>query len=105
MRSFAILLLGLLAAGPAAAAPAFPDTPNLPNMKGTVDAWTPAMLEKARHAATKAGYRPVAVQFVQDGNVFLTADRGDQVYDLVLTRAGKLYASSGTPEQAAAPAG
>ncbi len=73
-------------------------TATLPDMKGTVDAWTPAMLDKARHAAITAGYRPNAVEFVQDGNVFLTAARKNGVYGVLLTRSGKFFASNGIPK-------
>jgi hypothetical protein len=98
MRSAAIIILLIGAAAPVSAA-------SLPDFKGTVDASTPTMIDKARHAAHEAGYQPIAVQFVQDGNVFLTATRGHQVYGVVLTRSGKFYASNGIPEPASSPAG
>ena len=100
MRPAAIVILLISAATPVSAA-----TFTLPELKGTVDASTPAMIDKARHAARAAGYQPTAVQFVQDGNVFLTATRDNQVYGVVLTRAGKFYASNGIPERASSPAG
>lgn len=96
MRSAIIALLTILGTSAASA------TSPSPDMKGTVDAWTPAMLDKARLAATAAGYHPSAVEFVQDGNVFLTADRGEEVYGVLLTKSGKFFASNGIPETPAA---
>ena len=55
------------------------------------------MLSKARRAAMAAGYHSVAVEFVQDGNVFLTAEHGNEIYGIVLTKSGKLFASNGIP--------
>ena len=100
MRQTAFVILLMIGATPVSAA-----TTTLPDLRGTVDAWTPAMIAKARHATLNAGYRPTAIEFVQDGNVFLTATRNDQVYGVTLTRSGKLFASNGIPELAASPAG
>lgn len=100
MRHTAFIFLLAVTAAPASAA-----TFALPDFKGTVDASTPAMIDKARRAAREAGYQPVAVEFVQDGNVFLTATRDDRVYGVVLTRAGRFYASNGIPESPKNPAG
>ena len=100
MRNTTIALLAALVVVPASASAA-----TLAAMKGTVDAWSPPMLGKAHSAAKAAGYHPVAVQFVQDGNVFLTAERGDEIYGVVVTRSGKLFASNGVPEIAIGSAG
>ena len=100
MRNATIAFLAALAAVPAS-----PATATLPNMNGTVDAWTPAMLTNARRAAVAAGYHPVAVEFVQDGNVFLTAERGNEIYGVVLTSSGRLLASDGLPKTAVGPTG
>ena len=98
MRTATVAIVVLIAAGPASAAP-------LPDFNGTVDAWTPGMIAKARHSAENAGYHPSAVEFVQDGNVFLNATRASQVYEITFARSGKLFVSTGTPETAPAPAG
>jgi hypothetical protein len=92
MRNAIIVFLTILGINAAGATTALPD------MKGTVDAWTPAMLDKARDAAMNAGYHPTAVEFVQDGNVFLTAVRNNEVYGVLLTKSGKFFASNGIPE-------
>jgi hypothetical protein len=91
MRTATIVFSAILGAHVASA------TANLPDMKGTVDAWTPALLDKARHAAMSAGYHPSAIEFVQDGNVFLTAARDNKVYGVLFTKSGKFFASNGIP--------
>ena len=99
MRITTIAIVVLIATGPSATAAPLPD------FKGTVDAWTPAMIARARYSAENAGYRPTAVEFVQDKNVFLTATRANQIYEITLTRSGKLFVSTGTPEPEVAPVG
>ncbi|HXR94772.1 MAG TPA: hypothetical protein VN718_02775 [Rhizomicrobium sp.] len=74
------------------------------DFRGTVDEVTPAQLEHGRAAVTKAGYRPVTLQFGQDGNLFFTAARNGMSYDVTLTRGGRVYAGSGLPENTASGA-
>ena len=97
MRLGILALVSLLSATTGAAA----DTPNF---RGTVDDVTPAQLEHGRDLATKAGYRPVVLQFGQDGNLFFTAARNGMSYDVTVTREGQVYASNGLPEKGAAGA-
>ncbi len=52
-----------------------------------------------------AGYRPTALQFVQDGNFFFNATRGGDIYSVTVTSAGKVYASTPLPKsQSSRPA-
>ena len=93
MRLVSLALVSLLSA----TAGAFAQTPQF---RGTVDEVTPAQLEHGRALVTKAGYNPVVLQFGQDGNLFFTATRNGMSYDITVTRAGEVYASSGLPERA-----
>src|SRR6185312_3762719 len=92
MRSAMIALFVICAAAQAPAAAAAPA-----GSDGTVNASTPAMLGRARQAAEHAGYHPIAIAAVQDGNVFLNATRDNQVFEITFTRAGKLFVSTGLP--------
>lgn len=94
MRLVSVALASLLLTGTSA----FSQTQNF---RGTVDEVTPAQLEKARAAATHAGYRPRVLQFGQDGNLFFTADREGKSYDVTVSPSGQVFASTGLPENQA----
>jgi hypothetical protein len=64
----------------------------------TVNSYTQAQEAHARREVINAGYRPTALQFVQDGNFFFNATRGGDVYSVTVTSAGKVYASSPLPK-------
>jgi len=99
MRAMLASLLAIIVPGLSAAASYAPD------FKGTVDASTPRIIARARHDAENAGYRPTAVEFVQDGNVFLTATRDNQVYEITVSPCGKAFVSTGLPKTASATSG
>lgn len=65
--------------------------------RGTVNAYTAKDLSRARQAAREADYQPIALAFAQDGNIFLTATRDRELYQVTVTPAEKLYASTGLP--------
>ncbi len=66
--------------------------------EGTVNSYTQAQEAHARREVINAGYRPTALQFVQDGNFFFNATRGADIYSVTVTSAGKVYASTPLPK-------
>ena len=96
MRFHILALAAFLSAGTSAFAQA-------PNLKGTVNEFTPDQRARAEAAITKAGYHPTVLQFAQDGNLFFTATRNGQTYDATVTRDGKVYFSNGLAEGSAPP--
>jgi hypothetical protein len=88
-----VLAAALTAACGAFAAEAAPMTD-----QGTVNSYTQAQEAHARREVINAGYRPTALQFVQDGNFFFNATRGADIYSVTVTSAGKVYASSPLPK-------
>ena len=65
---------------------------------GTVNYFTPAQKGRAFRAAEAAGFTPAVVAAFQDGNFFLTAQKGSDRYELTVVPSGQVYAS--TPEKA-----
>lgn len=63
----------------------------------TVNDYSPAQATKARHLAEQAGYSSTEIEFAQAGNLFLSGTHGGDIYSLVVTPDGKLYASTGLP--------
>ena len=72
-----------------------------PGLHGTVNAYTAEELSRAREAARQADYRPDALAFAQDGNIFLTATRNQELYEVTVTPSEKVYASTGLPRKPA----
>ncbi len=66
---------------------------------GTVNYFTPAQKAQAFRAAAAAGYVPTVVAAFQDGNFFLTAQKGSDRYELTVVPSSHVYAS--TPDKAA----
>ena len=64
---------------------------------GTVNAYTAQELSRARAVAHNADYQSAALAFAQDGNIFLNATRDGELYQVTVTPAEKLYASTGLP--------
>jgi hypothetical protein len=91
MRFLTLVLASLLLAGGSA----FAQTSDL---RGTVNEVTPAQAARARAAATHAGYQPTVLESAQDGNIFFTATRGGNIYEVTVTRSGQVFASNGLPE-------
>ena len=63
----------------------------------TVNSFTPAEEAHARSAVTEAGYKPSILEFAQAGNLFFTATRDDNIYEVTVTPSGKTFASTGLP--------
>lgn len=71
----------------------------------TVNSYTPAEESHAKAEIVSAGYQPDALAAVQDGNFFFTATKGDELYQATVTRAGKVYVSTGLPAHDKSAAG
>lgn len=61
----------------------------------TVNSYTPAQADHARQEARGAGYIPEAIAAAQDGNFFLTAERGGEIHQVTVTPSGKVYGGTG----------
>jgi membrane-bound lytic murein transglycosylase len=72
-----------------------------PAPHGTVNAYTAEELTRARKAVSEADYHPAALAFAQDGNIFLTARRNRELYEVTVTPSEKVYASTGLPQKPA----
>ena len=59
-----------------------------------------AQVTRARAAISDAGYQPTVLQFAQDGNLFFTAIKSGNTYEITVTQAEKLYVSAGLPSHA-----
>jgi hypothetical protein len=84
--SCAMVLAGL---APALAAP-----------MGTVNSFTHAEDARARAAIIAAGYHPEVLTMAQADNLFYTATKNGEDYQITVTPSDKVFASTGLPEQA-----
>ena len=50
-------------------------------------------------AIIEAGYKPDVLEFAQDGNLFYTATKAGDTYEVTVVPSGQVYASTGLPEQ------
>lgn len=66
--------------------------------KGTVNAYTQAQEARARREIRNAGYQPTSLEFVQAGNFFFNATKGNDIYSVTVVPSGKVYASTPLPK-------
>lgn len=59
---------------------------------GTVNAYTPAELAKAKAAVQAAGYTPGTLGSAQNGNFFINAKKGSDSYMVTVTAEGLVVA-------------
>lgn len=69
------------------------------NSGSTVNAYSGAQDARARKAVTDAGYRPVVLETVQDGNLFYTATKGNEAFTVTVTPSDKTFISTGLRAQ------
>jgi len=89
MRIMSMALVGMIATSAASSAEI--------GMPGTVNAVSDSEIVRAKAAITHAGYQPVVLEMAQDHNLFFTAAKGGETYEITVTPDGKLYVSTGTP--------
>jgi len=66
---------------------------------GTVNAVSDGEIARAKAAITHAGYQPGALEMAQDHNLFFTATKGGDTYEITVTPDRKIYVSTGTPSR------
>jgi hypothetical protein len=86
MRAITIALASLIAM--TAAVSAETGTP------GTVNAVSDGEISRAKAAITHAGYQPDALEMAQDHNLFFTATKGGDTYEITVIPGAKLYVST-----------
>jgi hypothetical protein len=86
MRAVTMALTGMIAT--IAAASAQTGTP------GTVNAVSDNEIARAKAAISHAGYQPVVLEMAQDHNLFFTAIKGGETYEITVTPDRKLYVST-----------
>lgn len=64
----------------------------------TVDDYTAAESQRAEAAARSAGFDSLEIAMVQDGNFFMNGQKQGGTYSLTVTRDGKVYSTSGSPD-------
>ena len=62
---------------------------------GTVNAVSESEMTRAKGAISHAGYQPVVLEMAQDHNLFFTATKGGETYEVTVTPGAKLYVSTG----------
>ena len=67
----------------------------------TVNSFTHAQDTRARKAIIEAGYQPDVPEFAQAGNLFYTATKIGDTYEVTVVPSGQVYASTGLPERRA----
>jgi len=65
----------------------------------TVNSFTHAQDTRARKAIIEAGYKPVVLEFAQADNLFYTATKNGDSYEVTVVPSGQVYASTGLPEK------
>lgn len=65
----------------------------------TVNSFTHAQDAKARKAIIEAGYKPNVLEFAQAGNLFYTATKKGDTYEVTVVPSGHAYVSTGLPEK------
>jgi len=65
----------------------------------TVNSFAHAQDARDRKAIIEAGYKPDVLEFAQDGNLFYTATKAGDTYEVTVVPSGQVYASTGLPEQ------
>jgi len=68
---------------------------------GTVNAVSDSEITRAKAAISHAGYQPGALEMAQDHNLFFTATKGGDTYEITVTPDRKIYVSTGTPSRGA----
>ena len=66
-------------------------------MPSTVNAVSESEIAGAKAAISHAGYQPGALEMAQDHNLFFTATKGGETYEITVTPGKKLYVSTGVP--------
>lgn len=69
---------------------------------GTVNDASAAQIARARAAIAREGYQPTVLQFAQDNNLFFTATKGGNTYEITVTPRDQIYVSVGLPSHAPA---
>ena len=64
----------------------------------TVNDYTAAESRRAEAAARSAGFDKLEITMVQDGNFFLNGQRQGETYSITVTRDGKVYPSTPSPD-------
>ena len=64
-------------------------------MPGTVNAVSESEIARAKSAISHAGYQPGVLEMAQDHNLFFTATKGGEIYEITVTSDRKLYVSTG----------
>ncbi len=62
---------------------------------GTVNAVSDSEIARATAAILHAGYQPAVLAMAQDHNLFFTAAKGGETYEITVTPDRKLYVSTG----------
>jgi hypothetical protein len=62
---------------------------------GTVNAVSENEIARAKGAISHAGYQPVVLEMAQDHNLFFTATKGGETYEVTVTPGARLYVSTG----------
>lgn len=87
MRVLMIALAGMMVA--TAASSAETGTP------GTVNAVSEGEIARAKAAISHAGYQTGVLETAQDHNLFFTATKGGQMYEITVTPDKRLFVSTG----------
>lgn len=90
MKRIWIAFAGLLAAKAVA-------NSQTPDFRGTVNAVSQSEIARARTAISRAGYQPTVLEFAQAGNLFFTATRNANTYEITVTPSDQVYPSIGLP--------
>ena len=59
----------------------------------TVNSFTHAQDTRDRKAIVEAGYKPVVLEFAQDDNLFYTATKNGDSYEVTVVPSGQVYPS------------
>lgn len=66
-------------------------------LSGTVNAASESEIVRAKAAISHAGYQPGVLEMAQDHNLFFTATKAGETYEITVTPDRKLYVSTGLP--------
>ena len=64
---------------------------------GTVNVVSENEILRAKAEISHAGYQPGVLEMAQDHNLFFTATKGGETYEVTVTPNRKLYVSTGLP--------
>ena len=68
-------------------------------MPGTVNAVSQSEIVTAKAAISHAGYQPGVLAMAQDHNLFFTASKGAETYEITVTPDKKVYVGTAVPMQ------